>query len=268
MIAIDLGGTNLRTALVKNNKIIKIIKEKTPKNKSAIIRLINSSIKILMNKDVIGIGVGSPGPLKNGKILNTLNIDLRNFDLKSHLKKKFKVKVEVENDAKCVALAELHLSTKKKNFFILTLGTGIGGGVIIDGKLFNKEDIGSELGYIYLDKNNSFEDLASSKAVNKLTKKHLGKQMILTDAMKIKNSEKVIDEITDRLAQGIGSLINIFNPEIVVLSGGFTKAGLTFLNLIRKKSRKYILLPKKYNIIYSKLKEPGILGASLLLKIG
>ena len=189
VIAIDFGGTNLRTALVKNNKIIKIIKRKTPKTKPALLKELVNTINELMTKQVKGIGVGSPGPLKDGVIINPPNISLKNFNLKSFLQKKFKKPVEIENDAKCAALAEFHLGVKKKNFFILTLGTGIGGGVFIDGKLFQEKDIGSELGWIYLEKNHSFESLAASKSLKKLTKKYLGKEMILTEVMKINNKK-------------------------------------------------------------------------------
>lgn len=267
IIGIDLGGTNLRIGLVVNGKIKKIIHKKTPKTKDKLIKELFSSIHEFMGKDISGIAIASPGPLKKGVIKNSPNIPLKNFNLKKALETKFKTKVEVENDANCVALAEAKLGVKKNNFFILTLGTGIGGGVIINGELYNKNDIGAELGYIYIDKNKSLEDLAGFKIISKITKKEFGKEIYIGKLIKMNNrkSKKIIDDLTENLGRGIGSLINIFNPEVVVLTGGMSESGSKFLNLIRKKSKKYILLPKKYNIQYSKLKHPGILGAALLL---
>jgi len=136
VIAIDLGGTNLRVALVKDNKILKYIKKKTPKNKNDLLKEMVDSIFSLMTEDVKAIGVGSPGPLKNGIIQNPPNLPFRNFNLKKYLELQFKKRVVIENDAKCVAIAEANLGCRKKNFIILTLGTGIGGGIIINGKLY------------------------------------------------------------------------------------------------------------------------------------
>ena len=133
VIAIDLGGTHLRVSLVKGNKIVTYNRRATPGDKETLLRELFGMISELMSKKIYGIGIASPGPLENGVIKNTPNIALKNFDLKGAVKKKFGVRVEVENDANCVALAEAKLGVRKKNFFILTLGTGIGGGVIING---------------------------------------------------------------------------------------------------------------------------------------
>jgi len=118
VIAVDLGGTNLRTAIVKNNKILKYEKKTTPKNQTDLIKELIESINNLMTKDIKGIGVASPGPLENGIIKNPPNISLQNYNLKKALRGKFKVKVEIENDANCVALAESKFGCKKNNFFI------------------------------------------------------------------------------------------------------------------------------------------------------
>src|SRR3989338_2069115 len=261
VIAVDIGGTKLRVALVRDSKIINFAQKPTPSKKNDILKEMFGLIYKVMGKNVRGIGVSSPGPLENGKILNTLNLDLAYFDLRSALKKKFNIRVEVENDASCVALAESKLGVKKNNFFVLTLGTGIGGGVIIDGRLFKKKNMRGELGHIFLDKDKDFEYLVGTKAIKRMTKNAFGKELVISDLMKMKDkrAKKILDEITEYFGQGIGSLINIFNPEIVVLAGGYHAAGDDFLHLIRKKVSKYIILPKNYPIEWSKLKEPGIL---------
>lgn len=268
IIAVDLGGTNLRVSLVRNNKILKYMKDKTPKNKKELVNLLFRKIESLMDKEIMGIGVSSAGPLKDGIIINPPNLPLKNYNIKADLKKRFKVRVEVGNDANCVALAESKFGVKKKNFIILTLGTGIGGGIIIDGKLYGGQGFGGELGHIILDRGKDFESLAAWKSIKELTKKAFGKELLINDLIKIKNkkSEEILNELATYLGQGIGSLINIFDPEVVVLAGGVRETGPVFLNRIKKKARKYSILPKITLIQWSKLDHPGTLGASLLIK--
>ena len=268
VIAVDLGGSNLRIALVENNKILKLTAKKTPMHGNLLVRELISGIESLISKDVKGIGVGSAGPLLNGVIKNPPNLPLRNFNLKKTLENKFKIRVEVENDANCAALAEAKLGVKKRNFFMLTLGTGIGGGVIIDGKLYVGGGYGGELGHIILDRGKDFENLAAWRGLRILTKKTFGRELKVIELLKMKDTraEKILDNTTEYLAQGIGSLINVFDPEVVVLSGGVSETGDKFLNMIKKKVPKYSMLPKKTPIVWSRLREPNVLGASLLLK--
>jgi len=269
VVALDIGGTNLRYGLVRNNKIIRFVRRPTPSGKEALLNAIFNSIDEMIENEnnVRGIGIASPGPLRNGIILNPPNISLKNFDLKKAVQKEARMKVEIDNDAKCVALAESVLGVRKKNFFVLTLGTGIGGGVVIDGKVYNSRDIGTELGDIYLTSEKRFEELASGKAISQRTQEIFGRELLVQDLLRTKGkrAKKVLDEVVEYLGQGIGSLINIFNPEIVVLAGGMREAGEEFLKRIEEEAKKYISLPKEYDIVWSKLKEPGVLGASLLI---
>jgi glucokinase len=100
-----------------------------------------------------------------------------------------------------------------------------------------------------------------------LTKKAFGKELLINDLIKINNkkSKEILDKLTIHLGQGIGSLINIFDPEIVVLAGGVRETGSVFLDMIRKEVKKYSILPKTTPIQWSKLDHPGSLGASLLI---
>jgi len=270
VIAVDLGGINLRVSLVENGKILEYKRIPTPKTKDKLIKEMFALISEFIEKEgknIYGIGIGSPGPLMNGVIKNTPNLPLKNFDLKGAVAKRFGIRVEVENDANCVALAEARLGVKKKNFFILTLGTGIGGGVIIDGKLFDKGGCGAELGHIYLTPEKDFEALVGFKAINEMTYRAFGRKMFVSELVKIKNVKagKILNELGEYLGQGIGSLINVFAPEIVVLAGGMRAAGEPFLRIIREKAKKYIFLPGKFDIEWTKLEHPGTLGAGLLI---
>ncbi|MDP3027324.1 MAG: ROK family protein [Nanoarchaeota archaeon] len=253
IIAVDLGGTNLRAALVKDNKILKYIKKKTPKNKNDLLREMVDSIFSLMTEDVKAIGVGSPGPLKNGIIQNPPNLPFRNFNLKKYLELQFKKRVVIENDAKCVAIAEANLGCRKKNFIILTLGTGIGGGIIINGKLYKGDGNAGELGHIILDNGKDFETCWKEK----------GKKI---KELFENNEKEKLQIVSKYLGQGIGSLINVFDPEIVIIAGGIRENGNKFLNMIKKEVKKYQIIPRNVEIKFSKLEHPGILGANLLVR--
>jgi glucokinase len=267
-IAVDLGGTNLRVSLVKNNKIIKYIKKSTPGNLKNLVSCLFQTIDDLMSRYVEGIGVSSAGPLKEGVIKNPPNLPLKNYDLKSELKKRFRVRVEVGNDAGCAAIAEAKLGVKKKNFIVLTMGTGLGGGIIINGELFEGEGYGGELGHIILDNGKDFESLVAWKRTRKITKKYFKKELMISELIEIKDRRavKILEETAMYLGQGIGSLINVFDPEVVVLTGGVRESGSFFLNMIKKYTQKYSMLPKKTPIVWSKLDHPGTLGAYLLIK--
>jgi glucokinase len=268
IIAVDLGGTNLRVSLVNNNKILKYIKNRTPKKEKELTNLLFKTIESLIDKDVKGIGVASAGPLKDGIIRNPPNLPLKNYNLKAALEKRFKKRVEICNDAHSVALAEYHLGIKKKNFIVLTLGTGVGGGIIIDGKLYEGQGFGGEMGHIVLNDGKDFESLVGWKSTKELTKKAFGKELLISDLIKMKNkkSEEILHRLAIYLGQGIGSLINVFDPEAVVLAGGVRESGSVFLNMIKKQARKYSILPRETPIQWSKLDHPGTLGASLLIK--
>jgi glucokinase len=265
-IGVDLGGTSLRVGLVKGNRVLKYEKMPTPRNKDELLKQMCEMITLFNSKDIKAIGVGSPGPLKDGVIKNPPNLPLRNFDLQTFLKKKFKKKVVVGNDADAVALSEAMCGVRKKNFFILTLGTGIGGGIIVDGKLYTGNGYGGELGHIII---NNGRDLESHwKDHKSQCKAHFGRELLIKELLDMndKRAFKILDELSTNLAMGIASLIVVLDPEVVVLMGGARETGDRFLSMIRDKVDKYNILPKKTPIVWSTIPHPGILGSSLFVR--
>lgn len=261
VVVIDLGGTHLRIARIKNKKIFDFTRKDTSQNQSELLKDISEGISKCVNNNTKNIGISCAGVIEKGVVKISPNLPFKNFNLKTYLEKKFKKKVLIENDGNCFALAESKYGVKKKNFFILTLGTGIGGGVIIDGKLYKGRGSGGELGHIILNNKKDFEYWASSNALKRRLGKESVKKFVLDKSSK---TSKIKKELADYTGQGIASLVSVFDPEIVVLGGGMRRLGSGFLKDVKVNTKKYSFLPKVPNIKWSTLENPGLLGASLL----
>ncbi len=282
VIAFDIGGTSIRCGLVRNNKILKFVQCDTPKSRKLFLNKICEFIEGFMDGDVAGIGIGFPAPVKDGIVKNPPNVNLNNFNLKKYLEKKFGKIVEVANDVDCVALAELRMGVKKKNFFVIALGTGIGGGVVVDGELYHGGGgYGSELGHILI-RGKDFESLW--KGTKKKIDKEFGKGVLIRDlcsavggrnsvvggrkidARGKKKAREILEEAADYLGEGIASVVSVLDSEIVVLGGGIRDSGSVFLKMVNKSVRKYSFLPKKIKVVWSKVNEAGVIGAALLVR--
>ena len=146
-IGIDIGGSHIAVGLINNNGEILIKKEKDIETKDRkniekflieqIVKYINEITKEISLEQIDLIGISAPGTIKNGKIIKSTNLGLENFNIISKLKKYFNVKFSIRNDGKSATLAEKQYGEMKnyKDFVYICLGTGIGGGVIINNKL-------------------------------------------------------------------------------------------------------------------------------------
>jgi len=264
-IGVDLGGTHLRVGIVENGKVLKYIKKSTPKTKDGLLDELTKSISECMSDDVEGIGISSPGPLKDGVLHNTPNLPFKVFNLKKFVQDKFKKRVEVENDVHCIAIAELNAGVKKKNFLVMALGTGIGGGIVIDGKLYEGQGYAGEMGHIVVDGGEFLETIWQRSL--KERKKLFGEKFLIKDLYASKNpkAREFLSELFICLGQAVGSYINVFDPEVFVLMGGPRDSGERFVKSIVKEAKKYVIIPKMPKVQWSKIPHPGILGASLLL---
>lgn len=256
-IGIDLGGSHIGIGLIDGSNILDIEEKVFNRQDRAnitetIINEINRMINLLCNrnsiniKDIELIGIASPGTVSNGKIVKAGNLGIYDFDLIGNLKKYFSNKIILRNDAKCAAMAEKFYGAMKEydDCVFLTLGTGIGGAVFINGKLLEpKRYSGFEIGHMVLNKGGRlctcgkqgcFETYASIKALKmKVTEtldidsdisgQHL-REVILKQEVFEKNNEAVkqdLDVFLEYLKTGICNLIDIFEPQVVVLGGSF-----------------------------------------------
>jgi len=269
VIGIDLGGTFIRAGISSGRDIAGYVKVKTPKTQKEILKKICELIYSFDLKKIKGIGVGVPGFTKDGFVKKTPNLPIKNFDLKKFLEKKFEKKVYVENDAKCIALSEIKFETKKRNVLILTLGTGIGGAIIVNGEIYFGNGYAGEVGHMMVGENKDWESLW--KDVLKKMKREFGEGFLIKEIInsKSKKAKALLDEAYETLALGIGSLISAIDPEEIILMGGIREAGNKFIAGINKKLKTKTINPKIPPIRWSKIPHPGVFGAILLTeKIG
>ncbi len=252
-IGVDIGGTGIRAALVSpNGSIIKetAVISGSEKGENAFLENIKHSIGRVFSGDVTGIGVGCPGPLdcRKGVILNPPNIPLRNFRLRESLEKEFGIPVCIENDGNCFALGEAVFgrARKHRNVVGLTLGTGLGGGIVIDKEIFHGAGNAGEFWFstINLDgargKTNNpgaVEEYVSRRGIMRLAaglgvSEPLGVYRL---AMKgNKNAARVFEKFGRYLGIFMVNIICLLDPDAIVIGGGISKSRRFFLKSLRK----------------------------------
>ncbi len=279
-IGIDIGATNIVFALVENLKVLKTQKISCPRSKKEIINVIKKNIKELQANlgvsKIFGIGIGVPGPLSKDrdKILNPPNLKvLKNCSLSKIFEKDLKISTKMENDANCFALAEERIGAGKGAKIVLgiTLGSGIGSGIIINGKIFQGA-FGSagEIGHMSIKfdgkkcscgSNGCFEQYASQKYIKTLSKIS-PQELVLLAKKGDKKAQKIWKDFGKNLGIGLANIINILDPEIVVIGGGLSNSWDLILEPAKKEIKKCVLSPlSKKNVKIKKAKLGGMAGA-------
>jgi len=310
-LGIDLGGTNIAIGLVdEQGKIIHQGSAPTGRERGADQILKDMALLALKVVEESGVGleqinsvgVGSPGApdVQKGVIIYNNNLGFRNVPVRAELQKYLPLPVYVENDANCAALAEglLGAAGGVRHSVTVTLGTGIGGGVIIDHNIYSGfNNAGSELGHMVIvvggkpctcGRKGCWEAYASAWGLIEATKAAAAKdptsllyKMVNGDLSKITaktpfdaaqagdaTAAGVVDEYLDYLAAGIGNIINIFQPEVIVLGGGISKQGERLLRPLAAKVAREAYGQEGIPVAKLKLavlgNEAGIVGAALL----
>ena len=293
-IGIDLGGSHVAIGVIKEDGIIIeqfekdfSVKEKENLMEVAIDYIIKIIKELKLKYDFSKIGLGMAGSISKGIVLKSVNLGIQNFNIKERLENELMLEVNVKNDAKCAAIAEYRFGECKNfnNVLFLTLGTGIGGAYIYQGKLMEGSIFeGLEPGHMIIKqdgllckcgKKGCFEKYGGILAFkNKIIERlNLSYDISGPELRKImaENNEKIIDIIQnyiEDLAIGISNLINIFEPDCIVLGGGFARYDYILLEPLRQKiiNSNYLFNRReKINIITAKLgNDAGMIGASII----
>lgn len=273
IIGVDLGGTNIRAGLVDNGKITDVrhtlLKDK--ESLSGTLSQLFSVIHPLMNANVTGIGVGVPSvvDIENGIVLDVVNIpSWKRVELKKILETEFKIPVSINNDVNCFALGELHYGQGKQfsSFIAVALGTGIGAGIIINGKLYSGSNCGAgEIGAIpYLDKN--FEFYTSSEFFE--SEYSISAKLAYEEAMA--GSQKALSiwsKYGEHLGNALKAITYAYDPEAIILGGSIANA-FDFFEQSMQKSVADFLFPdtlRNLKILRSDIKNIAVLGAAALV---
>ena len=307
VIGLDIGGTKIEGVLVKATSVsllpgvLKKIRVPTQAaaGRDAVIGNIVAVVVSLFNygKENVrgfklkGIGIGTAGFLKDGRLEMVPNIpSLKGVKLKVLLlqqlqRKKIKVPLYVENDSICFALAELMFGAAKgfKNVIGIIVGTGIGGGLILDGRLYKGRDGGAgHIGHTTVDPSGPrcgcgqyghFESWCSGKHI---TQRYVaaGGKIHDPDPKKIFHSkdkdavaEKIMGETYEKFGMALANLINTFNPEIIVLGGGVSNLPSEFYSKVTAAAKRYAYpaFSEGMKIVRNSLgDDAGVFGAAAL----
>ena len=298
-IGIDLGGSHIAIGVVDNRgKILeKVEKRITKVEKNNIKKTIEEYIiekvtDFIQKYKVTEIGIAIPGTIRNDIVVKSVNLGLKNYEIVKNLQTKIKLPIRIRNDAKCAGIAENAYGALKSynRSIFLTLGTGIGGAVLINNELLNTGDLpGCEFGHIIIEKNGKecrcgkkgcWEKYASMKAfkdnlrdVLGLDERTSGKELLDILRKNDKNNpkyvqiNKLIDQYVEYMSIGISNLINIFEPEAIGIGGSFVFYEEIFLERIKRKiiENKLLFNERKDIIIQTAIldNDAGIIGATL-----
>ena len=303
VIGVDLGGTNTRTALVaRSGDILEKQKEETlaaEGHEKVIAKLIRNIDRQRANADQYGrrvaaVGVGAPGVIheQTGVVVKSPNFpDWNDLPLKQILERELKLPVFIENDANAAALGEQWRGAAKniRSMIFLTLGTGVGGGIVLDGRIWHGADgMAGEVGHMTIipdgrtcgcGNRGCLEMYASSRGIVMTFKAMCaGEHLDVEDRQEITSAQiyqaarngntmahLVMKDMGRYLGIGIANLINIFNPEMVVIGGGVKDAWDLFVDATREEVRKraFAYTAERTKIVPSMLgDDAGTVGAA------
>lgn len=290
-IGVDLGGTNLRVALVsESGRIIKELSRKTEANKGPDFVLANlvEMIKTTQGDNEVGsIGIGCPGPLDpyHGVILSPPNLPgWDEVPLVQMLEQHFSVPIVLDNDANAAALAEAKLGAGvgHQSVYYITWSTGIGGGFVIDGKLFKGAqgyagEIGNMIiqpkGYQHANLNaGALEAVASGTAIGRIGKLKLGISGGAEEVFRLAEQGQIeaiaiLEEAVDYLAMGMANIVHCINPEVFILGGGVMQSKELVFEKLLDTVRGYVYPTLQDQILIKPAAletKAGIIGAALL----
>lgn len=294
-IGIDIGGSHVAIGVInRSGKILEQIEKDYTEDEKKSGILMDIVEKFIVQKiddlqerwKIESIGIAIPGTISNGKILKSVNLGIENYDLRKNLELMLKVRVTVRNDAKCAALAESRYgkNSDKKNILFLSLGTGIGGAYIYNGELLVGSILdGFEFGHTILrpggirckcGKMGCFERYGSILVFKRRCIERLnlpydisGPDLRKAISENMDNVKDIIDDYIANLALGVSNLINIFEPDVTIIGGGFARYDYLLLDLLKEKiikDRLLFNLRDSVNIDVATLgNDAGIVGAIL-----
>jgi len=290
VIACDIGGTKTLTALIDiEGKILFKERHPTPKQSAEqIVELVSARISKLPGsqgidkRSILGVGIGVAGTvdMENGLVVSSPHLPFKDTPLKLMIGDSLKLPVLIDNDATLAALGEQKFGVAKgiHNMVMMTIGTGIGGGIIIKGEIYRGTTGGAgEIGHMVIDVNGPEDDcgargcleaLASGDAIGEMAGGISGEQVAQSAGKGDQNALRVLKRAGKSLGTGLANLVNIFDPEMIILGGGVMIDDKIIIEEAKRVVAETALKPNRdtVRIVISELGEDaGLLGAAALV---
>ena len=290
VIGVDVGGTKILAGVLDGEGAVERQEERpTPvASQDEFLTGLDAVVESLLDDGVAALGFGIPSTIdqRTGRAVSSVHVPLADLDFRDRMASRFGLPVAIDNDGNAAAIAEWKLGAGRgaSHLVVLTLGTGIGGGLILDGRPYRGSiGAGAELGHMVLEYNGvpcggnctghgHFEALAAGPAADEAAERRFGTG---ADARRLVTAAEAGDEgavgdladLGHRLGAGIATLVNIFDPELVIIGGGFADAGELILGPARETLAVEALAPGRdvVRIVRAELgPEAGMIGAGLV----
>ena len=290
-IGVDLGGTKILTGVVgRDGEVVRRHERATAlESEEALAAELATAIAEVMGDDVAAIGLGVPGPLniKDGRTYDMVNLPFHNFPLRDYIAARFGLPVGLDNDANAAAVGEWRAGAGRgvDDLVMLTLGTGVGGGVVSCGAPFRGRDgEGVELGHVTIvhdgrpcqgacPGHGHLEAYVSGHAASQAAREAFGPSADAHRLIRLANegdaqAKQLLSELAAYLGSGIGSFVNIFAPQLVLIGGGFGVAAFDHLaGPAEETARREALEPMRdgFRLVKAELgTAAGLIGAAFV----
>lgn len=290
VIGVDVGGTKTLAAVIGRDGAVEeeVVHPTDVSSEAALLAGLDAIVdEVRARHEIAALGFGIPSRVdqRTGRVVGSVNIPLDGVDFRERMRKRHGLPVGIDNDANAATLGEWHAGAAKeaRNVVMLTLGTGVGGGLILDGQPFRgSTGVGAELGHIVIGLDGPpcgcgghghLESYASGRAADRVARELYGDgsdgHVLVTKAGAGQSEARVaLAEIGRRLGAGIATFVNVFEPQLVVVGGGFgSSAGELLLGPAREVVAREGLEPARstVRIVQARLGfHAGVIGAGMI----
>jgi len=290
-IGVDLGGTKILAGVVaRDGSVVRRHERPTPHDSQEhVLAELEAAVSALLDDSAGAVGIGAPSPIdqEHGVVVRCVNLPLENAPLRDRMQERFGIPVGLDNDANAAAIGEWRAGAGRgeDDVVMLTLGTGVGGGVITCGRPFRgRNGVGAEFGHVVIVHDGRpcqgactgrghLEAYVSGSAATAAAREAFGPSADAHRLVRLANegdtkAKELLEEVGRHLGSGIGSFVNVFAPRLVVLGGGFGVAAFDYLRgPAEEVARREALEPMRSSMRLAKAElgtAAGLIGAAFV----